>query len=357
MLSHEHQLELKEHLDRAQNPIFYYDNDADGLCSFLLFRRYLGRGNGVAVRSYPELHTSYAKKAEELKADYVFILDKPVLSNEFVAALSALGLPIVWVDHHFPVNNAFDSTTFFSYNSAAGLEGDSVGEPVTYIAQCICRRSQDIWIAMMGCIADHYLPDFTSDFAKEYPDFWGKSIKKPFDAYYTTEIGKLARALNFGLKDSITHVVQLQNYLSSCSGPEDVMAENPDNRAFRKKYQELTNQYTALLHYAESSRDEMMLFFEYGGVTSMSADIANELSYRYPQIYIAVAYTNGGISNVSLRGKQVKSILLRIIPQLFNASGGGHTDAVGARIRHDEIPLFRELLLHAIQEMSHERRA
>jgi len=33
----------------------------------------------------------------------------------------------------------------------------------------------------MGCIADHYLPDFSEDFGKKHPAFWGKknSIKKP----------------------------------------------------------------------------------------------------------------------------------------------------------------------------------
>ena len=48
MLSEKQMQELKEHLDRAQNPLFFFDNDADGLCSFLLLARYIGRGKGVA---------------------------------------------------------------------------------------------------------------------------------------------------------------------------------------------------------------------------------------------------------------------------------------------------------------------
>ncbi|HLC53146.1 MAG TPA: hypothetical protein VJK03_01260 [Candidatus Nanoarchaeia archaeon] len=347
MLTEQQIAELREHLEKAQNPIFYYDNDADGLCSFLLFRRYIGRGKGVAVRSYPELNEGYVKKAEELKADYVFILDKPVLSEAFVAALTALGLPIVWIDHHSPVVPII-SSSFFCYNSAAGLPDGAVGEPVTDIAQCVCGQKADLWIAMMGCIADHYLPNFVAEFERQWPEYWGKNIRKPFDAYYGTEIGRLARALNFGLKDSISHVVQLQSYLFSCRVPEDVLADNDGNAAFRTTYYDLSQRYEALLQQAEKHLQGSILFFSYGGATSMSADVANELSYKHPNCYIAVAYSNGGVSNISLRGNNVKAILASILPRLSHASGGGHKDAVGARIRNDELPLFHNLLIEEV---------
>jgi len=63
--------EIREHLEKAQNPIFLFDNDPDGLCSFLLLRRYVERGKGVPVRSFPGLTDSYIKKIRELNADYV----------------------------------------------------------------------------------------------------------------------------------------------------------------------------------------------------------------------------------------------------------------------------------------------
>lgn len=74
----------------------------------------------------------------------------------------------------------------------------------------------------------------------------------------------------------------------------------------------------------------------------MSSELANELAYRLPDGYVAVAYTNAGITNVSLRGKSVKLILERILPTLTHATGGGHRDAVGARIMSSELALFKE---------------
>ena len=111
MLAKKQLEEIRTHLEKAQNPVFYYDNDADGLCAFLLLRRFIGRGYGVAIRSYPDLNEQYLRKAEQLKADYIFILDKPVISKEFISAVDLMQIPIVWIDHH-DMNNSDDAKSF-----------------------------------------------------------------------------------------------------------------------------------------------------------------------------------------------------------------------------------------------------
>ncbi len=334
--------ELKEHLERAQNPIFYYDNDCDGLCSFLILRRYLGRGKGVAVRSFPELNKDYARKARELNADYVFVLDKPVISKEFVEEVMELGLPLVWIDHHDVGTLDYSKyNDFFVYNPTKNTGKDKSEEPVTYLTYRLTGRKEDLWLAVIGCIADHYMPDFAKEFAKEYSELWG-NVKEPFDAYYKTEIGKIAQAFNFGLKDSISNVIFLQNFLISCKGSSDVLIEVKENYNFRKKYREIRKKYDELLNTAKNSVYENVIFFDYGGDLSISADISNELSYLHPEKYIAVAYKKGSNINISLRGKGVKKILEKILNKFENATGGGHEDAVGARIQSSDFEKFKE---------------
>ena len=84
MLTEQEVKEIREHLENARNPVFFFDNDPDGLCSFLLLQRYIGRGRGVAIKSFPELDKGYFRKIEELDADYIFILDKPLVSQDFL---------------------------------------------------------------------------------------------------------------------------------------------------------------------------------------------------------------------------------------------------------------------------------
>src|SRR3989344_7548257 len=100
MLTEKQISEIKEHLERAQNPLFFFDNDQDGLCSFLLLQRYLGRGKGVPIKSFPGMTADYFRKVQELGADYIFILDKPIVLDEFFEEAQKVNMPVVWIDHH-----------------------------------------------------------------------------------------------------------------------------------------------------------------------------------------------------------------------------------------------------------------
>jgi len=343
MLTEKQIKEIREHLEKAQNPIFYYDNDADGLCSYVILRRFLGRGKGVAVRSFPDLDGSYARKAKELNADYVFVLDKPALSKEFVESIEGFGLPLVWIDHHDVPREKFekDFKNVFIFNPARNSGGDKSEEPVTYLSYKITGRKEELWLAVVGCIADHFLPEFAGEFKEHYPDFWG-AVKEPFDAYFGTEIGRIAMALNFGLKDSVTHVVQLQNLLISCKGPTEVFAESSLNYSFRRKYAEVRKKYDSLLEKAKESVADKLVFFEYGGELSISADLSNGLSYKYPGKYIVVAYRKGEVANLSLRGKNVKRVLEKVL-KMIDGTGGGHDDAVGARVKASDLKEFKKI--------------
>ncbi len=352
MLSEKQLSELKEHLEKAQNPIFYYDNDCDGLCSFLILRRYLGRGKGVAVRSFPDLNAQYARKARELNADYVFVLDKPVIAKEFIEEIVRLGLPLVWIDHHdVEILDYKKFENVFVYNPTKNFGKERSEEPVSYWCMKLSGRKEDLWLGVIGCVADHFMPDFADEFGERYSEFWGK-VHEPFDAYYRTEIGRVAQAFNFGLKDSTSNIVHLQNFLISCKGPEEVLMEVTGNYSFRKKYREIRRKYDELLDRAKKNIRGKTIFFEYGGDLSISSDISNELSYLYPKKYVVVAYKKGSVANISLRGKSVKTILEKILEKFENASGGGHEDAVGARIKTEDLERFKELFL---MEVNNER--
>ena len=343
MLTKRQILEVREHLDRALNPIFYYDNDADGLCSYVLFRKFIGRGKGVAVRSHPDVDESYARKVQELNADYVFVLDRPILGEKFVEEIGKLGIPIVWIDHHEIGDEKYDGKEVFIFNPTRNEKKKS-NEPISYWAYQICNRREDLWIALMGCIADHYLPDFIDEFKKKNGEYWGKKILKPVDAYYKYEIGRLARVLGFGLKDSVTHVVQMQNFLVKCKGPEDLFQEVESNKPFARKYREIRERYDVLLKKAREgiNEDDKFVFFTYSGELSISSDISNELSYLYPGKMIVVAFISGPITNISMRGKGVKKLIEKILPGFENSSGGGHEEAIGDRVQTQDLERFKE---------------
>ena len=211
MLTQKQIMEIKEHLTKAQNPLFFFDNDTDGLCSFLLLQRYIGRGKGVPIKSFPELTADYFRKVDELKADYIFILDKPVISKEFFKKIEQVNIPVVWIDHHFIDKR--DIPKFVDYYNPL-FNKSKTNEPVTILCYQISQREEDLWLGVTGSISDKFVPDFYSKFKKDYPDLATKKTGNAFDIFYKSQIGKIARIFGFALKDKTTNVINMLKFLA-----------------------------------------------------------------------------------------------------------------------------------------------
>jgi len=335
MLSEKEVSEIREHLDKAQNPIFLYDNDADGLCSYLLLRRYLGRGKGVVVKSYPGINETYAKKVQELNADYVFILDKPVASKEFIEEMREINIPIVWIDHHdveYPKDIAV-------YNPLFSLEKSN--EPVSFLCyEIIGGKEEELWLAVVGCIADGFFPKIAKKFGEKNPELWGE-VNSAFDVFYKTEIGRVARILNFALKDSTTNIVRMIKFLTDVKNPSEVLDENEKNKFMYHRFNQINQKYQKLLEKADKIKGNPLIF-KYFGELSLSADLSNELKYNHPERMVIVAYTRGVKINISVRGENARKFTLTAIEGLENATGGGHEVACGASIKSDDLDKFIE---------------
>jgi len=337
MLNEKQIEEIKEHLVKAQNPVFFFDNDVDGLCSFLLLRKFLDRGYGIAIKSYPELDASYIRKIDELNADYVFVLDKPVVSEEFVKEVKEKNLPFVWIDHH-DINFKEDiNKDVISYYNP--VKDKKPNYPTTYLCWQITKNKQDLWIALCGCIADSYLPDFSEEVEKKYPDLW-RNVKTAFEGVYGTGLGKITQIMSFGLKDRTTNVVKMMKFLLQAN-PYEVLEEGYKNTAL-KRYNEINEKYQKLLKKAEGFvSEEKLVYFQYGGELSISGDIANELIYRYPEKIIVVVYLKGAKANLSLRGKGVRKLMLQALKGIESATGEGHDEATGAKMDIEDLPKFK----------------
>ena len=347
--------EIREHLNKSQNPVFFFDNDCDGLMAFILLRRYIGRGKGVAIKSFPELDESYVRKIEEFNADYVFILDKPAVSKEFIEEVNKKNLPIVWIDHHdVKVNLKELNEAYVNYYNPIFSKQKSM-EPTSYIAYNIAGNKKDLWLAVSGCVADNFLPEFYEDIVREYPELCRKNINSAFEVLYETEFGKLVMMFSFALKDRTSNVVSMINLLFNANSPFDILKEDERNFKISKRYQQVSGIYSKLLEKAKmvARSSRKVIFFQYGGELSLSADLANELSYRFPGKVLIVAYIKGSIANVSVRGKvNIRDITLKAINQIEGSTGGGHEHATGAKLKVEDLPRFKEFFEKEVERRS-----
>ena len=337
--------EIKDHLETSQNPLFFFDNDVDGLMSFLILRRAINRGKGIPIKSFPDLKEQYIKKVEELNPDAIFILDKAELSKEFSEQVQQKNIPIIWIDHHETKTPKEIIEKTFYYNSLPSAE------PTTYIAQKIFDNQDDLWLAIIGCIGDAYMPDFANKFSEQNPELLSPKLK-PFDALHSTEIGKIIRMLNFGLMDTITNVITLIKYLFKAKNAHDILEENHFTRQLHKRYNELNKLFNKQIEKAESSLNQKskILFFSYAGNTSMSSEISNKLYYNHKDKLIIVAFRRPEKINISIRGKNALEITKKAIENIEDATGGGHQEATGVMIPVDKLEQFKENIEQATRK-------
>ena len=150
--------EIRSYLKKSENPLFFFDDDCDGLCSYLLLKRYIKNGKGIILKTSPNLDMSFVKKVQENMPDLVVILDQPIIAQEFI---DNVHVPIVWIDHHPIVKR-----NGIHYYNPLQLDKDD-NRPVSY--WCYQITKQDQWLAVIGSVADWHIPEFIEDFIKNYP--------------------------------------------------------------------------------------------------------------------------------------------------------------------------------------------
>ena len=192
-------------------------------------------------------------------------------------------------------------------------------------------------------MSDKFFPKFYKECLKKYPDLSART-KDAYDVFYNSQIGKIARMLNFGLKDRTTNVINMMKFLMKANSPYEVLEDSPLNHSMHNRFEQIEKKYQKLLKKALEIGNESkgVLFFQYGGDLSISSDLSNQLIYNFPSRIIVVIYAMGAKANISVRGKGSRDRLVRAIEGLPAATGGGHEEAAGGQMRVEDIELFKK---------------
>jgi len=88
---------IRKELTNSKRPVILFDDDPDGISSFLMVYKFVGEGRGIPVKNSPNITVDYAKKVNDYSPDLVIILDKALVSQDFINKIKA---KIIWIDHH-----------------------------------------------------------------------------------------------------------------------------------------------------------------------------------------------------------------------------------------------------------------
>jgi single-stranded DNA-specific DHH superfamily exonuclease len=333
----EKQLEqLRNIFDTVHRPVVLFDDDPDGLSSFLMIYKHIKEGRGMPVKSAPELGDDFCQKVNDYAPDAVIIVDVPVLSQDF---LNRIRSRIIWIDHH-PV---LDRKGVEYFNPRASDPDDN--RPTSYWVYKALQ--ENIWIAMIGIVGDWFLPEqkIVDEFISKYPELLSPEIKKPEVALHTSKLGELIQAISFNLKGKTSDVVKSVKVLTRIKEPSEILEQTTSQGRFiHRKYAKLKEKYDKLLAMAEVNPEDKLVVFMYSSPDySFSAELSNELIYKYPDKIIMVVWEYNGEYKCSMRS--TKANLPKMIDKALEGItgyGGGHDHAAGANIKIADFDVFVE---------------
>ena len=335
--------QIRQELDDCRNPLFFFDDDQDGLCSFLLLYRYKQEGHGVIFKTTPRIGTAFLRKVDDYKPDKVFVLDIADVQQDF---LDEIKVPVVWVDHHGPFKR--DNVKYF--NPRVSNSEDNF--PTSFL--CYQTVKKDIWIASVGCVADWFIPPFIKELEKEFPDLINNPYKAPGDIIFNSNLGKLIRILSFILKGKTNEVMKCVKVMTRIKSPDEILQQKTSQGKFiYKKYEQINKMYEPLikdvLEAAENTQDKLIIYKYKDDTMSFTSDLSNELIYRFPKKIIMIAREKNDEMKCSLRsGKTILPPLIEKALIGLEGFGGGHELACGLNIKtrdFDEfVKRFREMI-------------
>lgn len=335
MLTEQQLSEIREELDNCNDPLYFFDDDPDGLSSFLLLYRYKKEGHGVPVKAAPALDKRFLNKVENYKPDKIFILDIPKVSEDFIEEID---VPIIWIDHHPPVEAR--KVKYFNPR----IKNKDANYSVSRICYDVTANENDMWIAAVGAIGDWQIPDFFDKFKKKYPQLIEEKTKTPEEALFSSELGKIIKTFAFILKGKTAEVLKCIKILTRIESPDELLQEtSARGRYISKRVKKVKEDYDELLSKANEnvSKDNLLFFIYSENRNSFTKELSNELLYLYPEKVIMVGREKSGEVKLSIRA--MHKILPKIIEKALvgvDGYGGGHEHACGANIKAIDFEKF-----------------
>ncbi len=333
---------IKAELASSENPFFLFHDDPDGLTSFVLLKRFKGKGKGMMVKAEPNVNDRFLAPIRSIRPDTVFVLDVALMQQSFIDTITSqlFGVKnIVWVDHHPPVRLL--NVKYFNPR----LHPPHDNPPVSYLCYKAVGKTNpnDLWVAMAGAVSDWHMPDFAAEFCKEYPDLLPKLMSAE-QAMFTTVIGKLGRIFSFMLKGPTADAVACIRALEKISSPYDILNRTTKEGKFiYNKYKAISEGYEKLLQEAKAAAEDkgQFIVFIYKGDQSFSGDLANELQFLYPDKIVVVGRIRPEYVMLSFRARST-SVLKPMLSALkgIDGYGGGHENACGGAVKKDDFEKF-----------------
>jgi single-stranded DNA-specific DHH superfamily exonuclease len=323
---------IKKLIDAAKSICVFYDDDLDGLSSYLSVYWYK-KVKGICVKSSPKVQADFSQVVKRHNADLVVILDKPLIEETFFDPEKTY----IWIDHHDCANPP---------ENVIYVNPKKMHQPnhctVYWVRQIL---QTPLWISALGSISDWDMNPDVQQFCTQYPQLCNKQTidELLFDAKISALIQKMSFALKGQTDICKTHIKIFEKHPSFDSY---IHPTSEDMHSVFATVQIFIDEYKKQINAIKGTRRKEIIHVYETTTTSFTTELANELYHKYPKKLIIVARKTPHQHKCSIRYyKPIKHAVLTAISGL-DGYGGGHDNACGACVSNEQFDEF----VHKVKE-------
>jgi single-stranded DNA-specific DHH superfamily exonuclease len=345
--------------------IVAHGHDLDTTCSSAIFWK-LSKGMGSEVKNFPSknnfsLSEDFLDLLEKENPKYIIIPDVPEIKRSLFEKMRKYKVLIV--DHHIPVD--YYNEVFYSNPKIFDPE---IYIPASYLAYKISKKFLDdvsidpiIWIASIGVLSDKGVKncvDLFDDLKVRHPELLNDRLDERY-LFEKTLLGKLTKLVGSSeiilSRRGADYSVKL---LSKASSYKEVMKNEKliqlDN-IVREEFERLERDFEK-----NKRIQNDFIFFEVRSKYNIRSNFATYMSSLIKDKVLVVYQKINGYYDISFRGSKEGvhlGYLARKLAKYFeDASGGGHRQAAGARVKGEYLDDYLKKLIEIVYSVENKEK-
>lgn len=332
-------------LEKSQRPIYFFDDDADGTCSFLQLYKYYKKGLGIIVKDSKTVETKYFDTVKYQGADLIILLDKPMVEMAFLNIAEENGIPVIMVDHHPPVP-VTKKTLYIN----PMLQNPEDNRSTSY---WVSRIIQEVnWLGATGSITDYTWDEpLVNEFKKLRPDLLPPKTKNVPEAMNNTQIGILGMIINSNVRGKTKSAMASVKTLTRIDSPDEILEQTTaPGRFIWKKYQKYKEFYDGIKSLVKITKDPFIYVRYANEEQTVSSALATEISSNHPEKVVIIARDIKEDVAISIRCQALDiASIASTASQGLKGRTGGHKHAIGGLFTKDDFEIFLERLKKEIK--------
>jgi single-stranded DNA-specific DHH superfamily exonuclease len=334
-----------ETIDSKDNVVIVFHNDADGICSAVLMKKFL-----VTKEIEPYLISQPMPVDENLidkiklsVPDKIIFLDLAIDQHaEVLKELKSIA-KLAIIDHH-QIQENMNKKGIIHYNPRFAKADiyQSCGYLVYKILSEIMDMNKYLWLAAIAMTGDYDLKDSEDLVAKVRKNLNVKDL-------YKSDIGRVVDMISSARATKKISSEEMADIIYNAEDLNDVL----DNRKLLESYKIISSEINGVLIDAETNSEKTNNMILYGLKTdyNIKSQVATELSRKYPDKLVVIYQKKGAKIKISARNQTVRFDVcntLRKAVKGLKAHAGGHENAGGGTVASKDWLEFKDKLKELI---------